>query len=368
MTDPVKVEQVDRGSFQERVQPWLMECFGANIASDRDERNHRFLEEALELVQATGCTASEAHQLVDYVYGRPQGEINQEVGGVMVTLAALCLASELDMHEAGETELARIWTKVDKIRAKHAAKPKHSPLPIADQGRQAAMTQPTPADIEAVIEKSRSAKANGDPAKYTSGLSVADAHFLADTIEHLQAELKTACNEVSKWSRKAGFAEGKLEISEAASIVEGWKERAERAEAKLARLTSPTDGSTAIGSTPPMLSERLHSAAVGHSPGSAASDGVDTSPAGDDVERVKAALGRSGLVDPNWVDADNVAREVIAALTPRNDVVEALREADGVLRSIPAPHNHPLWVRMCSAMQKAETVLASISPKHEGGE
>lgn len=116
-------------TFQNRVQPWLMACFGEMIAGDREERNHRFLEEALELVQSCGCTASEAHQLVDYVYGRDVGEPAQEVGGVMVTLAALCLANGLDMHANGETELARIWTKVEAIRAKQAAKPKHSPLP-----------------------------------------------------------------------------------------------------------------------------------------------------------------------------------------------------------------------------------------------
>jgi len=115
--------------FQQRVQPWMMECFGPVISADREERNHRFLEESLELVQATGCTAHEAHQLVDYVYGRPVGEPTQEVGGVMVTLAALCLANGLDLHDAAEVELARIWTKVETIRAKQAAKPKHSPLP-----------------------------------------------------------------------------------------------------------------------------------------------------------------------------------------------------------------------------------------------
>jgi Lar family restriction alleviation protein len=117
-------------SFQNRVQPWMAACFGAEISADAYERNHRFLEEAIELVQACGATASEAYQLVDYVYGRPVGEKVQEVGGVMVTLAALCLAQGLDMHAAGETELARIWTKVEAIRAKQAAKPKHSPLPM----------------------------------------------------------------------------------------------------------------------------------------------------------------------------------------------------------------------------------------------
>lgn len=119
------------GTFQHRVHGWMMECFTMEIGRDRQERNHRFLEEALELVQANGCTASEAHQLVDYVYGRDQGEINQEVGGVMVTLAALCIANDISMHEGGETELARIMQPgvMDKIRAKQAAKPKHSPLP-----------------------------------------------------------------------------------------------------------------------------------------------------------------------------------------------------------------------------------------------
>ncbi|UYY77762.1 IS110 family transposase [Sphingomonas sp. R1] len=145
VSEPVADESGGEGeSFQQRVQPWLMACFGEMIAGDREERNHRFLEEALELVQACGCSASEAHQLVDYVFGRDIGEPTQEVGGVMVTLAALCLANGLDMHANGETELARIWTKVEAIRAKQAAKPKHSPLP------QHVATPPNPTNGDAV--------------------------------------------------------------------------------------------------------------------------------------------------------------------------------------------------------------------------
>ena len=119
----------------------MMACFGPEIAADIQERNHRFLEEALELVQACGATASEAHQLVDYVYGRPVGDKHQEIGGVMVTLAALCLAQGQNMHAAGETELARIWTKVEQIRAKQAAKPKHSPLPEHPVGQRAGVAE-----------------------------------------------------------------------------------------------------------------------------------------------------------------------------------------------------------------------------------
>lgn len=79
--------------FQQRVQPWMMACFGPAISADFRERNHRFFEESSELVQACGMSKEEAHMLVDYVYGRPVGEKLQEVGGVMVTLAALCLGA-----------------------------------------------------------------------------------------------------------------------------------------------------------------------------------------------------------------------------------------------------------------------------------
>jgi hypothetical protein len=56
--------------FQTRIRPWMIACFGEDISGDKSERIHRFIEEALELVQSTGCSQSEAHQLVDYVYGR----------------------------------------------------------------------------------------------------------------------------------------------------------------------------------------------------------------------------------------------------------------------------------------------------------
>jgi len=127
--DLAEASPILESSFQQRVEPWMLECFGPEISADTDERNHRFVEEALELVQACGATASECHQLVDYVFNRPVGEPHQESGGVMVTHAALCLANGLDMHKNGEIELARIWGKIETIRAKQAAKPNHSPLP-----------------------------------------------------------------------------------------------------------------------------------------------------------------------------------------------------------------------------------------------
>jgi NTP pyrophosphatase (non-canonical NTP hydrolase) len=113
-------------SYQDRCDKWLVECFGEVVARDKVERNHRFVEESLELVQACDITKEEVLKIVDYVFDRPKGEIGQEVGGVMNTLAALCVAHGVDLERAADRELERCWEKIDKIRAKRLAKPDFS--------------------------------------------------------------------------------------------------------------------------------------------------------------------------------------------------------------------------------------------------
>jgi hypothetical protein len=117
--------------FQKKLKEWTILCFGEQIANDKLERNHRFLEESLELVQSLGLTKEEANKLVDYVYNRPIGEPEQEIGGVYVTLNALCNANEFDLHICAETEINRIHQPeiLEKIRIKQKTKPKNSPLP-----------------------------------------------------------------------------------------------------------------------------------------------------------------------------------------------------------------------------------------------
>lgn len=112
--------------FQARVRLWIEDCFGRTISDDAVERNYRFLEEGLELVQSLGCSRDDAHSLVDYVFDRPSGDPCQEAGGTMVTLAALCAANGISMAQEGETELARISTPetIEKIRKKQAEKPR----------------------------------------------------------------------------------------------------------------------------------------------------------------------------------------------------------------------------------------------------
>lgn len=122
------------GSFQARGAAWLEECFGeSNDPLRKERRMHRFVEESIELAQALGCSKEDFLKLVDYVFGRAVGEPKQEVGGVMLTLVGVCVANCFDMMECGETELARVWTKVEAIRAKNARQVRGSPLPGADE-------------------------------------------------------------------------------------------------------------------------------------------------------------------------------------------------------------------------------------------
>lgn len=118
-------QAVDLGqTFQAGVAEWMGQCFLPSLYSNMTERGDRLLEEVLELLQAHGYDKGRVPTLVEYVFGRPVGEPAQEVGGVMVTLAGYCWVAGLDMHAAGDTELARINQPdvMAKIRAKQEAK------------------------------------------------------------------------------------------------------------------------------------------------------------------------------------------------------------------------------------------------------
>jgi hypothetical protein len=122
-------------TYQDRVKDWILACFNGDILADGLERGDRLLEEVFELLQSKGYPEDRIPMLQRYVYDREPGEPAQEVGGVMVTLAGFCACHGLDMHRDGETELARVWTKVDAIREKQKAKPKGSRLPPAHDPR-----------------------------------------------------------------------------------------------------------------------------------------------------------------------------------------------------------------------------------------
>ena len=111
-------------SFQVRCMKWILAWLNTNLVWNKQERNQRFLEEALELVQSLDMDKETAHKLVDYVFNRPRGEPKQELGGVMNTLAILAETNSMSMWAEGEDELVRCWNNIDKIREKQKAKPK----------------------------------------------------------------------------------------------------------------------------------------------------------------------------------------------------------------------------------------------------
>lgn len=116
--------------FQHDVELWLQKCFGHEIMADKIERNYRFFEEATELVQACGMSKEDCYRLIEYVYARPKGDIEQEVGGVLVTLSGLVSANEIKLAECAKKEIASCYERIDNIRAKQAAKTiKNWPLP-----------------------------------------------------------------------------------------------------------------------------------------------------------------------------------------------------------------------------------------------
>ena len=110
-------------TFQDKVVEWANTCFPEAHVNNKSIRNLHFLEEAIELTQATGLTRHEAHKLVNQVYDKRTGKASQEVGGVLVTLALLCHANKLVLDECGQEELDRIWNTINSIRTK----PKHQP-------------------------------------------------------------------------------------------------------------------------------------------------------------------------------------------------------------------------------------------------
>jgi hypothetical protein len=110
-------------SLQKRIAQWITACLGEECWDDMDDRTIRFLEEAVELAQALGIPEAAAHRVVSYVYDREIGEPPQEIAGVFLTLANVATCHNFDMTELAEKELARVWGKIDKVRAKQAGKP-----------------------------------------------------------------------------------------------------------------------------------------------------------------------------------------------------------------------------------------------------
>lgn len=109
--------------FQRFVDAWMVKCFGTAVRDDREERNYRFIEEALELIQACGCPPDRVHLIVDHVYSRDVGGVEKEVGDVMISLAALCNNHRVQIDWAAIAAMDSCEKRTEIIREKRAGKP-----------------------------------------------------------------------------------------------------------------------------------------------------------------------------------------------------------------------------------------------------
>ncbi len=88
---------------------WAVATFGT-LATKRQERAMRFLEEAMELAQAERVGPDTANIILERVYSRPAGSVAEEVGQAQMTLALLAANIGLDAEAEGEREFLRVKT------------------------------------------------------------------------------------------------------------------------------------------------------------------------------------------------------------------------------------------------------------------
>lgn len=112
-----------RDERQARVRAWTTATFGGKVADDTGERAHRFIEEALELAQACGVSIEKVSAIAERVYSRSVGDLSQEIGGVGVTLLALCENVGVSAEAEECRELERVLSiPPERFRAKQAEK------------------------------------------------------------------------------------------------------------------------------------------------------------------------------------------------------------------------------------------------------
>ena len=115
------------GVSQALVEQWVRSRFTDKVFENKEEHGRRVLEEAIELFKVEARDPKEAraqaHKLVDAVFDKKVGELKQEIGGVAVTLLALCALHDLRLDELAEAEINRIMTTpAEEFRKKQQAK------------------------------------------------------------------------------------------------------------------------------------------------------------------------------------------------------------------------------------------------------
>ena len=110
--------------YQNDCRSWALQAFDYQVVYNDTERAQRVLEEAVEVAQSMGMGRAEAHAIVDWKMDGQRGDIQQEIGRLLVCIAVLCSARAIDMRTCGLNELASAHERIDQIREKQKRKPK----------------------------------------------------------------------------------------------------------------------------------------------------------------------------------------------------------------------------------------------------
>ncbi|MFC0679811.1 hypothetical protein ACFFGH_18380 [Lysobacter korlensis] len=114
-----------RDERQAEVHAWCVAAFGDHDAWSIPQRGLRLAEEVIETAQVCGCDAAMLHRLIDHVYAKPVGKLDQELGGLSVTLLALAEAAGLSADKAEMAEIERVKAKpLEHFATRNAAKKK----------------------------------------------------------------------------------------------------------------------------------------------------------------------------------------------------------------------------------------------------
>lgn len=102
--------EMRRDNRQALVGTWAFECFQQEALS-LPQRGLRLGEETFEACQVLETPVAKLRDLLDYVYARAPGKLDQEMGGVGVTLLALGAAAGISADAAEEAEVQRVLAK-----------------------------------------------------------------------------------------------------------------------------------------------------------------------------------------------------------------------------------------------------------------
>jgi len=136
-----------RDQRQADVFAWAKAAFTAQEATSLPQRGLRLLEEAIEAFQATGGNPGLAHRLVDHVFARPSGELQQELGGVGVCVLALAAAASLSADDAERLEVERVLGKPLEHFQRRNAQKNAAGFLVADLSPETLAAQRQPDDL-----------------------------------------------------------------------------------------------------------------------------------------------------------------------------------------------------------------------------